>query len=138
MAKRISLALAAILGVYIAFTVSRGLSFLSQPEMAVKVLGISVIVVACLGVYVIAREILFGQRVARMTKEVNFDGKPAQGDVLDTQQCEQLFELAATDVANRPQDWQAWYHLAVAYEINRDRKRARESMRTALSHYLNH
>lgn len=138
MAKRISWALATILGVYIAFTISRGTSFLQQSDPAVKVLGFSVIVIALLGIYVIARELIFGQRVARMSAEVSFDGKPAQGETLTEEQCETLFQEASQIATEKPLDWQSWYHVAVAYEINRDRRRARENMRKALALYLDH
>ena len=138
MTRRISIVLAAILGVYIVFTVSRGVDFLNQPEWTVKVLGLSVIVISALGIYLIAREIRFGQHVAQMTTHVDFMGSPDRGAILSESECLALYDEAAHRVHESPDDWQAWYLLAIAYDTNRDRRRARESMRTALNLYLSH
>lgn len=138
MAKRITWILSAVLAVYVAFTISRGFDFLHQTQIPVKLLGASVIVIGALGIYVIARELQFGFRVARMTERVDFSGKPERGSVLTTQDKQRLFDEAVRAIESQDSDWQSWYHMAVAYDVSGDRPRAREAMRHALSLFSNH
>ena len=44
---------------------------------------------------------------------------------------EEAFEEARAVVDAAPEDWRSWYHLAFAYDAAGDRRRARESLRTA-------
>ena len=132
MAKKISFVLAGILAVYIAFTFSRGLSFLADDSASVKILGISVIVIAIIGIYVIVAEVIFGLRVSKLTELFDDSKMPSPGTQLSDEECEKLFVLAKKTVEEDPRNWNSWYTLSLAYELNRDRRRARESMRTAL------
>ncbi len=132
MAKKISFVLAGILAVYIAFTFSRGLSFLADDSASVKILGISVIVIALIGIYVIVAEVIFGLRVSKLTQLFDDSNMPQPGSQLSDDDCEQLFSRAKKTVEEDPQNWNSWYMLSLAYELNRDRRRARESMRAAL------
>ncbi len=43
-----------------------------------------------------------------------------------------LFATVRTEVEADPDDWRRWYRLARAYDYAGDRRRARESMKTAL------
>ena len=43
-----------------------------------------------------------------------------------------LFSTVRTEVEADPGDWRRWYRLARAYDYAGDRRRARETMKTAL------
>jgi Flp pilus assembly protein TadD len=44
-----------------------------------------------------------------------------------------LFETRREEVEAAPEDWQAWFRLALAYDDARDRRRARAAMRRAIA-----
>lgn len=138
MAKRFAIGLISVLGVYVIFAIDRGVSFIKQDSFGVRVLGVGVILIGTLGFYVIFKELRFGSTVAQLAQQADFTGKPDNNTPLTEAQCAELFDDAQSAVAEQPGDWQSWYHLANAYDLNRDRGRAREAMRTAIRLYLNH
>lgn len=138
MAKRFALILIAVLSVYVGFTIDRGLTFVEQDGYTEQILGVSIVLIGALGFYVIIKELQFGKTVAQMATQVDFAGKPTQGQSLSEAECTNLFESAREAVKASPNDWQSWFHLAIAYDINRDRRRAREAMRNSVRLYLGH
>jgi hypothetical protein len=57
--------------------------------------------------------------------ELTPSGRPTKADA------DAAFEVFAEEVRDAPNDWRAWFRLAIAYEDARDRKRARAAMRRA-------
>ena len=102
------------------------------------VLGASIVVIPIMGVALIARELLFGWSTRAMGRvlaaegglpeyrgELTPSGRPTKEDA------DAAFEDFAQRVQESPEDWRAWFRLAIAYEDARDRKRARAAMRQA-------
>ena len=133
MAKRISLILTAILLVYLGFTVLRGLDFLSVDDPAVQALGIAVLILPILGAILIYREIKFGKLSYLMGQTISDDFLPTN-DLTDEQKRDYL-DLAIERAKSQMENWQAWYSVALAYDLLKERKLAREAMKYSVELY---
>ena len=64
--------------------------------------------------------------------ELPVDDLPrSPGGRIDRAAAREAFEPARERAEAQPDDWRSWYHLAFAYDAAGDRRRARESLRTA-------
>jgi hypothetical protein len=133
MAKRISLILTAILLVYLGFTVLRGLDFLSVDDPAVQALGIAVLILPILGAILIYREIKFGKLSYLMGQTISDNYLPTN-DLTDEQKRDYL-DLAIERAKSQMENWQAWYSVALAYDLLKERKLAREAMKYSVELY---
>lgn len=133
MAKRISLILTAILLVYLGFTVLRGLDFLSVDDPAVQALGIAVLILPILGAILIYREIKFGKLSYLMGQTISDNYLPTN-DLTDEQKRDYL-DLAIERAKSQMGNWQAWYSVALAYDLLKERKLAREAMKYSVELY---
>ena len=133
MAKRISLILTAILLVYLGFTVLRGLDFLSVDDPAVQALGIAVLILPILGAILIYREIKFGKLSYLMGQTISDHYLPIN-DLTDEQKRDYL-DLAIERAKSQMENWQAWYSVALAYDLLKERKLAREAMKYSVELY---
>ena len=133
MAKRISLILTAILLVYLGFTVLRGLDFLKVDDPAVQALGIAVLILPILGAILVYREIKFGKLSYLMGQTISDDYLPTN-DLTDEQKREYL-DRAIEQAKTQMQSWQAWYSVALAYDLLKERKLAREAMKYSVELY---
>jgi hypothetical protein len=125
---------------YAVFVLWRAWSLFESGDPIAIALGAVIIVIPILGLWMIYREVKFGfgmQAMGRslaLTGELPVDDLPktasgrADRDAADTR-----FAECQSEVEQSPQDWQAWYRLALAYDDARDRKRARGAMRQALA-----
>ena len=91
-------------------------------------LGGAVLVVVALTAALIGRELAFGWSADSLSRAAErerlLDRLPADPAA--------AFEVAKQAVETQDDDWQAWFLLGVAYELNRDRKAARGAMRHAI------
>ncbi len=133
MAKRISLILTVILLVYLGFTVLRGLDFLSVDDPAVQALGIAVLILPILGAILIYREIKFGKLSYLMGQTISDDYLPTN-DLTEEQKRDYL-DLAIERAKSHMENWQAWYSVALAYDLLKERKLAREAMKYSVELY---
>ena len=130
MAKPIAFLMTALLSVYMAFSVSRGLVLISSDSGPAKILGVAVIVIPLLGSYLVYREIRFGFATARIAKLVDPELLPMK--IATDEENEAYLEAAVEAAKTSPQSWVAWYQVALGYHVTGDRKHARESMRHAV------
>lgn len=127
MARRIALILAAVLSVYLFFAASRGIDLIRTDDPAVQALGVAVLILPILGAFLVIREIRFGKLSYQMGQVIDEAYLPA-ADIAADQKNANL--VAAIDRAKEDMDnWQAWYSVALAYELMNERKLAREAMR---------
>ncbi len=104
-----------------------GISLLGDHRWAVKGLGLGVLLLPLVGLGIVANELRFGratERLARLLQEPD-DPVPADPDA--------AFELRKVEALAAPDDWRAWYRLAVAYGHARDTARGRRTMRKAIA-----
>jgi hypothetical protein len=135
-AKRVVALLVLVLALYFALIGYRGVYLIGQDRVALKVLGIAVLVLPLIGIWVIVAEIRFGratERLGRQLPDVDEDALPrTAGGRIDRAAADARFGERRTAVEAAPDDWALWYRLALAYDDAGDRKRARAAMRTAI------
>ena len=131
--------LVAVLVVYLVLAGYRGLLLLGSGELLPVVLGVGVLLLPLVGVYVVWREVQFGFATQRLARELHEAGRwphevlpTAPSGRPDRSAADALFAVRREEVETTPEDWQAWFRLALAYEDARDRRRARAAMRTAI------
>lgn len=137
--RRVALVLVGATAVYLVFALWRAWLFIASADPVAIVLGIAVVVIPLIGVWLLWRELRFGFGMQRMGRQLASEGglpvddlpKTASGrpvrDAADARFVERKAEVEAA-----PQDWRTWYRLSLAYDDARDRKAARQAMRTAL------
>ena len=117
---------------YAAFSLQRA-QWLTGSEPVAAALGVATLAVTAISVGLILREIAFGLAMSRMGKSAEplpELPRTASGRY-ELQAATAEYESARAAVEIRPEDWQAWYRLALAYDAARDRKQARAAMRHA-------
>lgn len=139
-ARVVAWILAAVLGVYLVFAAWRAVILIAAGEPVPILLGVAVLALPVLGLWVLWRELAFGFATQRLGRELAavedlpLDDLPrtASGRVERSAADARFVELAAA-VDRAPDDWRAWYRLAIGYDDARDRKQARAAMRRAIS-----
>lgn len=133
-----AVALTALLGLYLWLVADRAVALLRTGEPVGIVLGAGVLLLPLLGVWSIVREWRLAVDVQHMADELaavgalRVDDLPrSPGGRIDRTAAGAQFEISRGEVESAPDDWGSWYRLAFAYDAAGDRRRARESLRTA-------
>jgi len=125
---------------YMSLTVHRAWLLLQDPQLIAKAIGAALLILPLVGAWALIREVLFGARMSRLAKVLEAEGglppdnlprTPGGRIVQDAADAE--FEKYKAEAEAAPEDWRSWFRLSCAYDAARDRKRARESMRHAIS-----
>ncbi len=133
MARRIALILAAVLSVYLIFAALRGIDLIKTNDPAVQALGVAVLVLPILGAILVIREIRFGKLSYQMGQDIDESYLPPADIPADEKNANLVaaIDRARDDMSN----WQAWYSVALAYDLMNERKLAREAMRYSVELY---
>jgi hypothetical protein len=141
-ARTVSWVLAAACGFYLLFIAQRAWVLLSSGEPVAVVLGVALLVLPVIGVWVVVRELQFGHRTAELGREMEALDRLPEDDLprapsgrVERAAADARFVERQHEVEQSPDDWTAWYRLAIAYDDARDRRRAREAMRTAIARH---
>ena len=133
-----AVAITLIVALYFVFVADFAFAFLRQEEWGPRILGGALIVLPTVGVWWLIHEWRLGTTVQRMANQLEREGRLpiADGEVGPTGRLTEdaaaaLFEAARRNTELHPDDWAAWFHVAYAYEENRDRSMARRSLRHA-------
>ena len=121
--------LVVVLLFYLVLIGVRGVSLLGDRRWTVKGLGIGVLLLPVVGVAIILKELAFGRATERLDALLGPDpGMPSVEASPDD-----AFAVRQAQVEAAPDDWQAWYRLAIAYGDARDTARGRRTMRKAIA-----
>lgn len=138
-ARTIAWILAGAVGVYLLFVAARAWVLITSGDPVPVLLGISVIVIPLLGAWMLGRELVFGVRSQQLGRTLGVEGGLPPDDLprtpsgrIERAAADERFEEYRAETAADPDDWRNWYRLAIAYDDARDRRRAREAMRTAI------
>ena len=117
--------------------------FITAAEPLAKVIGVAALVIPLVGVWILIREVLFGSRTQTMAGILESEGLLPEDNLPRTPSgrivkaaADEDFVQYKEEVEANPESWKSWHRLALAYDAAGDRKRARESMRTAIGFYL--
>lgn len=141
-ARIVSWVLAALCGLYLLFIAQRSWILLSSGQLVPAVLGLGLILLPVIGVWVVVRELQFGARTAELGRALAEVGGLPEDDLPRTPagrviraDADERFAVRRGEVEADPEDWGAWFRLAVAYDDAGDRRRARAAMRTAIERF---
>lgn len=131
--------MAALLALYLVFAIYYAAVLFGTGEPVAVAIGVGLIVLALLGAGFIAAEIVFGIRAERLARRLEQDGElPAEqlphapSGRVERTSADALFPRYRAAVEAAPEDWRAWFRLALVYDAAGDRRRARWATRTAI------
>jgi hypothetical protein len=119
--------LVVVLAFYFVLIGAGGIGLLADHRWSAKGLGVGVLLLPLVGAVIVVNELRFGRDTERLAQLLDApdDAGPDHPDA--------AFELRKAEVEAAPQDWRAWYRLAVAYGDARDTSRGRRTMRKAIA-----
>lgn len=132
--------MAAVLTLYIALVAQRGWLLLTSGEPVGIAMGAALLLLPVVAAWGLWRELRFGARAQALARRLEAEGG-LPSDELDVRQsgrpdraqADALFPAYREDVEEHPDDWRAWYRLALAYDGAGDRPRARQAARKAIA-----
>lgn len=137
--KALAAIMAALLALYLGLSLQRAWILLSSDVLVSKLLAIGMIILPVIGVWALAREIVFGSRLEGLGRELEAEGglpedlprRPSGRIVREA--ADRDFQHWAQEAEAAPQDWRSWYRLGLAYSASGDTPRARRCMRDAVA-----
>lgn len=130
--------LTALLVLYLWVVAARATALVRTGEPVGIALGIAFWVLPLLVLGLVAKEWRLAIDVQRMADELAEQGALPVDDLprsaggrIDRSAATDAFDEARRRAEDDPDSWASWYHLAFAYDAAGDRRRARESLRTA-------
>lgn len=141
MKTRLGVALmAVVLLLYLGLMLQLAVRLVSVDSGISKALGLALVVLPLVGAWALAVEIMFGIRSQRLGAIIAADGDlPADGLPLRPSgrpvrsAADVEFPRYQKAVESDPDSWRAWFRLGLAYDACGDRRRARQSIRRAIS-----
>jgi hypothetical protein len=132
--------LVAVLAFYAALIGFKGVALLAGGALVGQLLGVALLVMPVLGLYVVWREIEFGRRTAVLARALEAEGGLPVDDLprrpsgrVDRRAADGRFQAMREQTEASPEDWRAWFRLALAYDAAGDRTRARAAARHAIA-----
>jgi cytochrome c-type biogenesis protein CcmH/NrfG len=102
-------------------------------------IGVSAEVLVALGCWFLWKTYRFGRRSGQLARELEAEGglpvdelERSAGGRIDRDSADQVFARRQAETEASPEDWRAWFRLAVAYADARDTPRARKAMQRAI------
>jgi tetratricopeptide (TPR) repeat protein len=137
--KALAAIMAALLALYLGLSLQRAWILLSSDVLVSKLLAIGMIILPVIGVWALAREIVFGSRLEGLGRQLEAEGglpedlprRPSGRIVREA--ADRDFQHWAQEAEAAPQDWRSWYRLGLAYSASGDTPRARRCMRDAVA-----
>ena len=140
--KRTAVVIAVVFVVYAVLLGWRGVLLIGTGDPVAVVLGIAVLVIPLLGAVLVWRELQFGRQTETLARELEATGGLPIDDLprrpsgrIDRAAADEAFLKYKAEAEAAPDDWRVWFRLSTAYDAAGDRKRARATMRTAISHH---
>ncbi len=135
-----ALLLTAALVVYLFLLADRAFALFASGTGLGIALGIGVLLLPVLGVWVVVVTWRNGLQIQRLSRRLDAEGAlPDVSDLprrpsgrVDRDAADAWFAERRAEVEADQENWRAWYKLAYAYDIAGDRRRARETMKTAV------
>lgn len=139
-AKAGAFLLGAITLIYLALMTNQAITLIQVDNVVAKIMGLALFGLPAVGVWAIIRELKFGLQVESLSKRVRDENvwplfelelRPSGRPVRESAQ--KVFSEFANQAERKPDDWHSWFNLSLAYDTAGDSRRARSSMRKAVS-----
>lgn len=131
--------MALLLALYLAFAGYYATVLFGTGDPVAIAMGVGLLVLAVIGAAFIAAEIVFGIRAERLARRLEAEGGLPEEQLpvrasgrVDRAAAEELFPHYRSEVEAAPEDWRAWFRLALAYDAAGDRRRARWATRESI------
>ncbi|MCH0542609.1 tetratricopeptide repeat protein [Streptomyces sp. MUM 203J] len=132
--------MAAFLVVYFVLVGGRGVALIQQGTAVTVTLGVSALVLPCIGVWFLWKNTRFVTRANRLAAELEAEGGLPVDELrrtpdgrIDRDSADEVFAKRRAETEDTPDDWRCWFRLAVAYHDARDTPRARKAMQRAIA-----
>ncbi|WP_052869277.1 tetratricopeptide repeat protein [Streptomyces niger] len=132
--------LAAVLVVYFVLVGERGVLLIQQGTPVTVAFGIAVLVLPLIGAWFLWHTTQFARKAGLLAKELEAEGglpvdelKRTPSGRVDRDAADEVFERRRAEAEAAPEDWRAWFRLAIAYHDARDTPRARKAMQRAIA-----
>ncbi|MFC1421432.1 hypothetical protein [Streptacidiphilus cavernicola] len=119
--------------------VATGVQLMSTGDRLAVGIGICAEVLVLLGVWFLWKTYRFGRRSGALARELEAEGAlpvdelaRSAGGRIDRDSADAVFARRQAETEAAPEDWRAWFRLAVAYADARDTPRARKAMQHAI------
>ncbi len=131
---------AAVLVVYFVLAGSRGVMLLQQGSAVTVPFGVAVLILPLIGAWFLWHTTRFAAAADRLARELDAEGglpvdelRRTPSGRIDRDSADAVFARRKTETEAAPDDWRAWFRLAVAYHDARDTPRARKAMQRAIA-----
>ena len=135
-----AIGMAALLALYLAFTVQYAFLLIGSDAAAAKGLGIALLVLPLAGAWALVAELVFLYRGQRLLRLLGDEGGLPVDDLPrlpsgrpDPAAADLEFPRYRDAVESAPESWRAWLRLGLAYDASGDRRRARWATRRAIA-----
>ncbi|WP_386675891.1 hypothetical protein [Lysobacter korlensis] len=135
-----ALLMAALLLLYLVFTIQYAVRLILDPQPFAKAIGVALLVLPLIGLWVLAVELIFAVRAERLAERLARDGALPVDDLPrlpsgrpDPAEADKRFPQFQAAVEASPDDWASWFRLGLAYDASGDRRRARWATRRAIA-----
>jgi hypothetical protein len=134
-----AIVMAALLALYLVFTARYAIILITTGIPVAVFEGVALLVLPIIGAWALISELMFGVRAQRLLSKMIERGalpvddlphRPSGRPMRDAADAE--FPKYQAEVEAAPEDWTAWYRLALAYDASGDRRRARWATRRAI------
>ncbi|WFB07092.1 hypothetical protein LRS74_08545 [Streptomyces sp. LX-29] len=139
-AKITYFALAAVLVVYFVLVGSRGVLLIRQGTPVTVAFGAAVLVLPFIGCWFLWQTTVFARDANRLARELEAEGGLPVDELartpsgrIDRDSADAVFTRRRAETQEAPDDWRAWFRLAIAYHDARDTPRARKAMQRAIA-----
>ena len=134
-----AIVMAVLLALYIVLVGQRAILLVGSGDPVGIAMGIALIVLPLIAVWALGRELWFGVRAEQLARRLEAE-RALPDDIVvvrpsgrvEREDADAVFPAYRADVEAKPEDWRAWYRLAMAYDGAGDRRRARGAVRTAI------
>jgi len=131
--------MAALLALYLVFAGWYAVVLLRVGDPFATGMGVALLVLPLLGAAMLVAEIVFAVRAERLAARLEREGGLPEEELplqpsgrVDRAAADAAFPAYRSAVEQAPQDWAAWFRLALAYDACGDRRRARWATRRAI------
>jgi hypothetical protein len=139
--KVVIVVLLAVLGFYLVGLLARSWAVVQDGGPVGWLLAAGIVVIVAIGVWTVVAEVRFGFATQRLGRILDDEGGlpeavprlPSGG--VDRAGADEAFARYRAEVEADPQQWRAWFRLALAYDSAGDRKRGRAAARHAVRLY---
>ncbi|MFJ5999297.1 hypothetical protein [Streptomyces sp. NPDC092370] len=131
---------AAVLVVYFVLVGSRGVLLIETGTALTVTFGVAVLILPVIGLWFLWKNTQFARKAGQLAAELDAEGglpvdelRRTPSGRIDRDSADEVFAKRKAETEDAPDDWRAWFRLAVAYHDARDTPRARKAMQRAIA-----